>query len=402
MATIKFFLQSQNNPAGIYVRLRDGVSVDAKAKTKFAINPDDWSKTKGQPKSLKAEGFKKLNNDLVSLKSDLLTRFNADNGKVPINSQWLKDFITPPVKQGEVPFTLVEYFDYYLLHKKSTLKDSSYKKINVYKHLVERFQKTEKKRILISEVDADFKLRFEKFCQQEAYSHNTIARAVKFIKTICYHSRQNGVPTHFQLDGITAKYERADKIFLTPSELDLIKKAKFDNEYLTNARDWLVISCETAQRVSDLMRFSKDMIRIEGNIWLLEFQQVKTGKMMSIPLSTTVKNILAERNGDFPRSISDQRYNEYIKEVCRIAGLTHKVKGSLKDPGTERKVSGMFEKWQLVSSHIGRRSYANNNFGIIPTSLLRYATGHSTERMFLEYIGKTENEQAFQLAEYIK
>jgi hypothetical protein len=54
----------------------------------------------------------------------------------------------------------------------------------------------------------------------------------------------------------------------------------------------------------------------------------------------------------------------------------------------------------LVSSHIGRRSFATNNYGRIPTSLLINVTGHSTEGMFLEYIGKSNTEKAIQLAEY--
>lgn len=51
---------------------------------------------------------------------------------------------------------------------------------------------------------------------------------------------------------------------------------------------------------------------------------------------------------------------------------------------------------------IGRRSFATNNYGFIPTSLLFNVTGHSTEAMFLEYIGKTVTEKAIQLAEYFK
>jgi len=75
MATINFYLQSKNNPAGIYVRLREGVSIDAKAKTKFAINPADWSTTKGQPKNLKDESFKELNNDLINFNAELLGHY---------------------------------------------------------------------------------------------------------------------------------------------------------------------------------------------------------------------------------------------------------------------------------------------------------------------------------------
>lgn len=54
-----------------------------------------------------------------------------------------------------------------------------------------------------------------------------------------------------------------------------------------------------------------------------------------------------------------------------------------------RKKEGIYEKWKLVSSHIGRRSFATNHFGIIPISFMMNIKGHSTEREFLNYIGKS-------------
>lgn len=68
-----------------------------------------------------------------------------------------------------------------------------------------------------------------------------------------------------------------------------------------------------------------------------------------------------KRRGEFPKSMSDQKYNMYIKNVCKLAKLNQKVKGSRKNPKTQRKETGVFEKWELVTSHIGRRSFATNN-----------------------------------------
>src|SRR5687768_12334536 len=118
MATIKFFIQSDNDPAGIYVRLREGAGIDAKAKTKYSINASDWSDTKGQPKNLKDAGFKKLYADLTKFRAELLSHYNSSTGKTPISSQWLKDFINPPKQEEGVPLRLVSYFDYYAAHKK--------------------------------------------------------------------------------------------------------------------------------------------------------------------------------------------------------------------------------------------------------------------------------------------
>lgn len=404
MATIKFFIQSKKNPAGIYIRLREGKDIDAKTKTKYLINADDWSSKKGQPKNLKDEEMKILNNNLEQLRNEVLTKYNSDYAQSTINSLWLKRIISKEVES--IPNKLIEYFDYFINSKKHSAKPATLTKARVVKHLLERFEKLAITTFQVKDVNRDFVKRFEEYSVECGYSPNTIARNIRFIKTVCYHSRDNGIETHFQLDKITTKNEKVKKVFLDEQDLMLIDKIELTEEHLDNARDWLLISCETGQRVSDFLRFNKTMLRKEKNkqnksVTLVEFTQVKTGKIMSLPLSSRVKQILEKRNGEFPDKISSQKYNVHIKKVAKRAGLTYEVEGSLINPDTKRKESGSFPKHKLVSSHIGRRSFATNNYGTIPTSLLIIATGHSTEKQFLEYIGKTTTEQAKLLAEYI-
>ncbi|MFN5134948.1 MAG: tyrosine-type recombinase/integrase [Chitinophagaceae bacterium] len=402
MATINFLIQGNNNPSGIYIRLKDGKHVDIKAKTLYSIDPENWSKTKGQPKNLKEANMKYLQGKLTSLSSELLNHYNNSVSNQTINTQWLKHFINPPVEENNIPNRLIDYFDYYELHKKTSLKKSTLTKLLVNKHLVQRFQQWAKIDFMIRDVNADFKQKFEKYCQIENYAPNTIARALKFIKTICYHAASHGVDTHYQLKSIITKTVKVEKIYLSQDEIVQISQTELEHDYLVNARDWLIISCETGQRVSDFMRFKSQMIRYEGKVPLIEFTQVKTGKIMAIPLSKRVRAILEKRGGEFPRKITDQRYNEYIKEVCKLSGIIRKIQGSKINPKTLRKETGHFPKYELVTSHIGRRSFATNNYGHIPTSLLINVTGHATESMFLEYIGKTVTEKAIQLAEYFE
>ena len=401
MATIKFYIQSKNNPAGIYVRLRDGSNIDAKAKTTFAIDPKCWSSAKGKPIT-KSEDSKKLDEDLESLKMSLLSKTNANKGLVDINSQWLSEFIKPQPKLNAVPKRLIEYIDFYAEHKKNEIKPSSYKKIGVNKNLLIRFELFRNHQFSISEINEDFKLSFDTYCLQNNYSPNTIARAIKFIKTICLHARRNGIVTHQHLDGLRKKTVDVDKVTLSIAEIEKIEAKSYELAYLDHVRDWLIISCETGQRVSDFMRFKKEMIKYRNEMPMIEFRQVKTGKLMALPLTDKILEILQKRNGEFPKKISDQKYNEYIKEVCKIAGLTTLIQGSRNNPEINRKESGKFEKWQLVTSHIGRRSYATNNYGLIPTSSLMYATGHSTEKQFLEYVGKEDTDKALELANHYR
>ena len=398
MATIKFIIKADSETASIYLRFKDGVAFDITAKTNFKINSSNWSSVKGQPKNLKDADSKKIDNDLSDLRAKLLSHFNNYKNKNEINTQWLKDFINPP-KVNSIPNKLVDYFAYYELHKSDKLTKSSIVKLNVNKRLIERFQIQSKIEYLIKDVDDNFKLNFLNFCLSENYSQNTIARALKFIKTICYHAESNDIDVSKKLGSLQIDTIKVEKIYLDLNELNQIENCKdITKEHLLNARDWLLISCETGQRVSDFLRFTKEMIRYENNKPLIEFTQVKTGKIMTVPLSKKVMSILEKRNGEFPRKISDQRYNEYIKVVCELADINTIVKGGLQIDN--RKAEGNYPKWQLVTSHIGRRSFATNNYGKIPTALLIGVTGHSTESMFLEYIGKTDTQKAMALAEY--
>ncbi len=410
MARIKVLLKSKNNPAPIYIRLSDGRNVDVMAKTNYSINPSDWSSTKQEPKDLKDIHYANLNSELVALKSNLLKYYNKTNNNLLINTQWLKDFLNPAIEvieEQKLPTTLVEYIDFYIDYRKHEIKETSRKKFNVIKHKMERFQLKRKKPILISEINENFKKEFVEYYKAEGYAQNTMQRELVFIKTFCKHARLLGIETHPQLDDLRLDRAKVEKIYLSFEELekiDNIKKGKL-SESLENAKDWLIISCYTGQRVSDFLRFTKEMIRVENGKHLLEFTQQKTNKIMTIPIHKKVLEILEKRNGDFPYAISDQKYNDYIKKVCEVAEINNKIIGSKKvetatDSGIYRKKTDTYKKYELVSSHIGRRSFATNFYGKIPTTYLIYVTGHTTEAMFLTYIGKSNKDIAMELTNY--
>src|SRR5690606_19042202 len=94
-------------------------------------------------------------------------------------------------------------------------------------------------------------------------------------------------------------------------------------------------------------------------------------------------------------------FNRYIKEVCEIAEINDVVTGNLLDHETNRYKTGKHPKWKLASSHSCRRSFATNFYAQreYPTPLLMNITGHGTEEMFLNYIGKEPIDYSIQLAE---
>lgn len=411
MATVNFLYRSTKEKAPLNLRLlfrHDDKDYVLGAKTQFQVSKHYWAKEHPQkrPKDIEISNRQlEVNTELNNIEKHILGAFDETDPK-EVTKDWLAVqmdlYYNPPQQNAGLPTNLIDYIDFYIDYRKHEITPTTIIKYNVIKHKLERLQKKRKKLILIKDINENFKKEFLDYQKSKGYAQNTIQRELTFIKTFCKHARYLGLETDPQLDTLKLEKVKAEKIYLTFDELGAIEKTELKHDYLENARDWLIISCYTGQRVSDFLRFTKEMIRIEDGKNLLEFTQKKTGKVMTVPLHKKVLEILEKRNGQFPRSISDQRYNDYIKEVCKEAKLTEKIQGGLQkktDHGI-RKVSGKYHKWELVTSHIGRRSFATNFYGKIPTTYLIYITGHSSETMFLNYIGKSNKDLAMEISNY--
>ncbi|NQV76867.1 MAG: phage integrase SAM-like domain-containing protein, partial [Lutibacter sp.] len=337
MASINLLIQSKISPAVIYIRLRDGKNIDLKAKTNYNIDPGNWDASTQRPvkRLLKDIDYANLDTNLSALKNNLLKEYNKSKGLKNIDTTWLKDFINPPQKEEKYPNRLVDYIDAYIEFKREDVTKATIAKCNVIKELLKRYEQHRKSDLLINEINNDFKLKFERYCINEGYAKNTTAKNIKYIKTFCKHAKGQSIETHPQLDTIKIKYYKTSHIYLTEAEIKRIEKLRDGDltDGLENAKDWLLISCYCGQRVSDFMRFNKSMIRYEENKNgdlkpLLEFTQVKTDKIMTIPLHKNIIKILKKYDGDFPRKISDQRYNDHIKKVCEKAKINELTLGT--------------------------------------------------------------------------
>jgi len=433
MATIKFRLRGTKQLKEVYVRLSAGRTVNIQSKTNYSISEKQWRYDKvikgankgkpsefGQPKQTDDTG-KKLKEQLDILSTELNKRFNhATETGEPINPEWLSNQVRLIQNRDSASNTskgdLLSYTSYYIDYLPNHLQSNG--KRGVSKNTIQNFvtlkarltgfQQWKKRSYSIVDVNPDFIQELDRFLRSKSYSDNYIGTLTTKLKTMCRHAKKEGLKVSANLDDITVVKEDTYKVILSFTELDLIKSEVYDREALDNARDWLIIGCYTGQRVSDLLKLTKDKIVYKAGLELIELTQVKTGKLVSLPIHPTVQEVLNKRSGEFPYKISDVKFNLYIKEVCRLAGITEPTQGSKTIteitkgnlPNITRKVKGIFPKWELITSHACRRSFATNHYGEIPTPILMSATGHVTEKMFLKYIGKTATEQAQQLAEY--
>ena len=303
----------------------------------------------------------------------------------------------------------MSFIDYYIEQHKDRVAPQTVSKYRTIQRKLHRMELHQGYTIFFKDINDDFKNDFARFYTAEKYSKNTAQRELNIVKTFCKYAKRKGILVHTEADFIKLQKKEVPKIYLSFDELEKIDATHSIHDYLENAKDWLIISCFTGQRISDFMRFNKSMIREENGKLLIEFKQRKTNKLMTIPILPKVKEILDKRNGDFPRRISHQRYNDYIKEVCKLAGILEITEGKKqlniskeKEKIIMRNVSGSYPKYELVTSHIGRRSFATNYYGTIPTTFLIYITGHSSENTFLGYIGKSNKDLAIEILNYFK
>lgn len=425
MATVNFLYRStkENNPFNVRLLFREeGKDYLIEANSKISVYSRDEliENPKLSAKEFWKKYGKKNSKDLtiINRKESLTTEFNKLTNVIlnafeKINYQdatkeWLQTVIdeshNPNLKIG-LPDNLIDFMTYYLDMRTDAKHNTKKKFVTVLNKLKNNSKKFGNAPILMSDVNNDFRKKYTEVFSN--YSTNTICHDLSLIKTVCRYAEDKGLQISKEVFKWTFKTEKIEIVYLNEDDLLKIENTTDLPDYLDNAKDWLLISCYTAQRISDFMRFDKSMIRTEKNkqgkkVQLIEFTQVKTSSTIAVPLHQKVIEILEKRNGDFPRPISDQKYNDYIKEVCKAAEINDLIKGSVmveteEGSGIFRKKPGVYQKWELVTSHIGRRSFATNYFGVIPTRLIMSATGHAKEDMFMKYIGKTQTEQAKEL-----
>ncbi len=398
-----FVLKQNLNIGKITIQLRDEQEKVHYLDTSLTITPGMWDEIKQRPKNIYLKQFKKLNIRLDRIKIMIASYLkNITLKKVKLSLSALSRKIKKIISVQEIHYidgSLLGYMDKYIHSREHLISKTTYKRYMVFFRLLERFDGDQMKHLMIENVNGKFVKNFLIFGKKEEYSPSTIYRTIHFVRTILNFLEKRGIRTFvYELELPKVKKHKENFVTLTEDELITINKIEVPT-YLKPARDWLIISCYSGQRVSDFMNFNMDMMEIIHDKQCLSFIQQKTQKSILLPLHPAALFIMSKNRG-FPIKLSPQKYNEQIKEVVKLAGITKLVK--------VRKRSGfrsnivMVPKWEAVTSHIGRRSFASNFYGKIPTPLLMEATGHCSEQMFQRYISSADTERTICLSRYFE
>ena len=241
-------------------------------------------------------------------------------------------------------------------------------------------------------MDARFYQSLIKKMQENGYSPNYQGNIVQRVKTVMSEGRKMGYHSNMSYLKWKRPSEESFSIALTESEMMLL----WEGELTPGERrvaDLAWLGYLTASRFSDYSRLTSDNIYQD----CIRFFQKKTDGEVMIPCSPKIRTIF-ERNGGHAPRISAQVFNREIKEVCRKVGID----SIIQVPKSTRLKKGwpddkQIRKWELVSSHSFRRSGASALYRSgVPARVVRYLTGHTTDKQLFKYI-KIDKEEGLEM-----
>lgn len=178
-------------------------------------------------------------------------------------------------------------------------------------------------------------------------------------------------------------------VFLTWDELMNVYNHEFGQEYLSRVRDVFCFSCFTSLRYSDVRALRKLNVYDDA----IHLTTKKTNDALTIELNKYSRAILARYADDGREEalpvISNVKYNIYIKEVCRLCGIDELLSEVYYVGAKKHEVTR--PKWQMVSTHCGRRTFICNALmmGIPPNIVMKW-TGHHDYNTMKPYIDITD------------
>jgi integrase len=392
-----------------------GRQIDISKKLDISIPKQFWDpKNEKIKNAYNFDNRDQINAKLYNLKAKIANKFIFDNmnGEL-IDRHWLEKAINEcfgrsPLVAGKIEFWkiyLLDFCTYWLKNESSKTNETAIKQYKVFvdRHLTNYLKENNLTKIKIKEVSNKNIENFINYLSSKDYAPDTVKRHAtrfKFFLTKAENMNlevnknyKEPIKVNSSKDAETVK-----EIYLTEKEIESIFNLDYSKDtVLDNIRDNFIIGLCTGLRVSDFNNNLNQTNIIDGYI---EIKTKKTGSTVAIPLHKFIVEILKKRNGQLPKTVNDVIFNKQIKKICEKAKITEITQGYVFDTATKRNKLGNYKKYELVSSHICRRSFATNLFGKVPNHVIQAVGGWATEQMMLHYIKKSSREKADELKKY--
>ena len=168
--------------------------------------------------------------------------------------------------------------------------------------------------------------------------------------------------------------------YITIDERNMLADAPMPTKHLETQRDIFVFQCLTGCRVSDLQRLTPSNV-VDGVLRYIPKKTRREGQKVAeaiVPLHPRAIALIEKYRGVdakvrlFP-FISDQKYNDAIKEAFTVAGITREV--VVRDSITGLEVVRPLN--EIASSHLARRTFVGNLYRqVADPNLIGKMSGH--------------------------
>ena len=235
--------------------------------------------------------------------------------------------------------------------------------------------------------------------------NTTIGKQLSFLKWFLRWAFKKGVHQNNAYDSYKPKLKSTQKkiIFLTWDELNRLREFKIpsNKQALERVRDVFLFQCFTGLRYSDVFNLRRSDIKGDH----IEVTTIKTSDSLIIELNNHSKAILdkykdvAFENDKVLPVITNQKMNDYLKELAEMAGIDEPVRQTYYK-GNER-IDDVTPKYALLGTHAGRRTFICNALALgIPPQVVMKWTGHSDYKAMKPYIDIADDIKANAMSKF--
>lgn len=307
----------------------------------------------------------------------------------------------------------VDYMEQYIAGIKGIRAENTVKKYVTALNKLREYEKDTRRILKFSDIDIEFYNSFQRWTYGKGLAANSFGTLIKSIKHTMREAYYAGLCDNLRgiehPDFVTIN-EETDKIYLTDEEIEAIFnvgitpeaiRMEFEEYAATTpenmrrkvqsmklVRERFLIGAYSGLRVSDFRRLDA----LHFGEQTIKIRMVKTGKAVVVPIHANIRKILAE-GFDASVKISDQKMNEHLKDLARLAGIKDEV--IITENIAGRDIPKKYKKYELVCTHTARRSFATNALKAgVPLASISKILGHTKIATTERYLRMTAEENA--------
>lgn len=391
---IYFYLDSNKNNKNtkrtIYCYVRNGREKPLIFNTREKVNPVNWNKNTKRAITAgkgKFDGAKELNLFLDSYENEIkkaIREIRTDN--ITIEFEEIKRKLVEKFSNKSAT-NIFDALNLFIKVRENDLTTGTLQKFTNIKKLLIEFQSKNYTKLTFGALDLSFYDAFVNFLiYEKKQNSNSAYKNIALLKTFLAWSYDRGLNKYDYFRKFKKKEFAVDIVTLSEKELKKLEDLDLsgeENRRLDKTRDLFLFACYTGARFSDIFNISR--ADIKENVWYL--RQVKTKTITEIPLIDEAVNILKKYElYEKPLPvITNQKLNQYLKELCEKAKMFDKVR--ITEQKGNQTTETEYQKFQLITTHTARRTFITLSLTKgMNSQMVMSITGHKSYNSFKKYV----------------